>query len=299
MAAEPYHDFYSDADIVSVNRSDSELENGHPFLKSLIDEQIESKHYKIDYRRNSIIKAYMGLVKQIDDQIGRLIEFLEESGLRESTIIVFGADHGDHLGDHWLGEKFLFYESGIRVPLIFNFPDSHNWKAGTRRKELVESIDIIPTFIDLYNGHSFNDRLEGKSLLPLITDSLSAEWRDFAVCELNYAFLNFRVSQNIPVVNCYSWMIRTMDWKYIKFIDLPPQLFDLINDPNELNDLGTSAEHQDKIEELDKIWRDWMHGRKLNPTLDYETVESNYRQENYIKMGLLIGFWDESEVPDI
>ena len=64
--------------------------------------------------RERVIPAYMGLIKQIDDQLGRLFAFLEERGLMENTMIVFTSDHGDYLGDHWMGEKDLFHELSVR-----------------------------------------------------------------------------------------------------------------------------------------------------------------------------------------
>ena len=68
--------------------------------------------------------AYMGLIKQIDDQMGVLFRFLDERGLMDKTMIVFTSDHGDYLGDHWMGEKDLFHEPRVRVPLIIYDPDS-------------------------------------------------------------------------------------------------------------------------------------------------------------------------------
>ena len=69
-----------------------------------------------------VIPAYMGLIKQIDDQMGVLFRFLEARGLFDSTMIVFTSDHGDYLGDHWLGEKEMFHEQSVKLPLIVYDP---------------------------------------------------------------------------------------------------------------------------------------------------------------------------------
>ena len=89
----------------------------------------------------------MGLIKQIDDQMGVLFRFLEQRGLFDNTLIVFTSDHGDYLGDHWLGEKEFFHEPSVKIPLIIYDPDR---RRDARRvcDELVEAIDLAPTFLD-------------------------------------------------------------------------------------------------------------------------------------------------------
>jgi arylsulfatase A-like enzyme len=73
-----------------------------------------------------------GLIKQIDDQLGLLFRFMEDRGLLESTLIVFTSDHGDYLGDHWLGEKDLFHEPSVKVPLIICDPSAKPTRARHR-----------------------------------------------------------------------------------------------------------------------------------------------------------------------
>src|SRR4029079_14673238 len=116
-----------------------------------------------------VIPAYMGLIKQIDDQIGVLMRFIEARGLTESTMIVFTSDHGDYLGDHWMGEKDLFHEQSAKIPLIVVDPSSE--AAATRgsvNDALVEAIDLAPTFIEFFGGKVPDHILEGRSLMPLL-----------------------------------------------------------------------------------------------------------------------------------
>ena len=132
----------------------------------------------------------MGLVKQIDDHIGRLLAFLKESGRLDDTLIVFTSDHGDYLGDHWLGEKDLFHDPSVKIPLIVYDPsESANTTRGQVRDELVESIDLIPTFIDILGGKAQPQRLEGRSLLPFLRDEPIDGWRSVAISEYDYAIL--------------------------------------------------------------------------------------------------------------
>ena len=101
----------------------------------------DSQNFQRDEVRETVIPAYMGLVKQIDDHIGRLSAFLKEQGRYDDTLIVFTSDHGDYLGDHWLGEKDLFHEESVRIPLIVRDPDgAADTTRGQRDARLVEAI---------------------------------------------------------------------------------------------------------------------------------------------------------------
>src|SRR4029077_18523003 len=115
--------------------------------------------------------TYQGLIQQIDDHLGRVWETLDRLGRFADTLILFTADHGDFLGDHWLGEKELFYDTVQRVPLIVYDPD-HAADATRRRVEMrfAEGIDLTPTFLDALGIPIAAERIEGTSLLPLIRD---------------------------------------------------------------------------------------------------------------------------------
>ena len=132
-------------------------------------DQRVSRTFARDEVRDEVIPVYMGLIKQIDDQLGLLFAFMEERGLLENTMIVFTSDHGDYLGDHWMGEKDLFHEPSVKVPLIVYDPSSEaDGARGTVCDELVESIDLIPTFLEALGADPAEQshRLEGRSLLP-------------------------------------------------------------------------------------------------------------------------------------
>ena len=91
-----------------------------------------------------MIPAYMGLIKQCDDQLGRLFDYLRESGRSEDTLVVLTSDHGDYLGDHHLGEKGLFHDCSLKVPLIVLDPDpAADEKRGSVCDELVEALSLI------------------------------------------------------------------------------------------------------------------------------------------------------------
>jgi arylsulfatase A-like enzyme len=116
------------------------------------------------------------------------VKYLEETGRMEDTMIVLTSDHGDYLGDHWLGEKDLFHEQSVKVPLIVYDPSPEaDATRGTVCDELVESIDLAATFIEAAGGKVPDHIVEGRSLAPFLRGEKPGEWRDFAVSEYDYS----------------------------------------------------------------------------------------------------------------
>ena len=153
IVPEPYHDMYGFEDVLPANRDEAERENPHPLMQGYYDYRY-SKAFSRDGVREAVIPAYMGLITQIDDQIGRVMQYLDESGQAEDTMIVFTSDHGDYLGDHWLGEKELFHDPSSRIPLIVVDPSKEaDPTRGTVSTSLVEAIDVVPTILDYFDGN--------------------------------------------------------------------------------------------------------------------------------------------------
>ena len=117
IAPEPYASMYGAADVLPAVRSEQERQYAHPVFAAYMDMRY-SRNMSRDEAREKVIPTYMGLIKQIDDQMGVLMQFLEARGLLDTTMIVFTSDHGDYLGDHWMGEKDLFHDQSAKIPLI-------------------------------------------------------------------------------------------------------------------------------------------------------------------------------------
>ena len=129
----------------------------------------------------------MGLIKQCDDQLGVLLDYLERSGRMQNTMIVLTSDHGDYLGDHWLGEKDLFHEQSVKVPMIIYDPRSQaDCTRGMVCDALVEAIDLAPTFVEAAGGKVPDHILEGRSLMPWLHGQ-TPDWRKFAISEYDYS----------------------------------------------------------------------------------------------------------------
>src|SRR5690606_22194191 len=118
-----------------------------------------------------------GLIRQIDDHLGRVLEVLEQTGQADRTLIIFTSDHGDFLGDYGFGEKELFYDVIQRVPLILVDPSSAaDATRGTHDDRFAAAVDIVPTILDALELPAQGHRIEGHSLLPLVRGAAPGNW---------------------------------------------------------------------------------------------------------------------------
>jgi arylsulfatase A-like enzyme len=289
VAPAPYHGLYAQDDVPAPVRAAAEREKPHPVLEGF-QSQAASRNFSDDAKRRHVIPAYMGLVKQLDDQLGVLFDFLTQRGLWDDTLVVFCSDHGDYLGDHWLGEKELFHDAVAAVPMIVVHPDPNARRAAVEDR-LVESIDLVPTFIEALGGTPPWHQLEGRSLMPLLrAERLRTPWREYAISEGDYAFRSFvRERTGQPVDGCRMFMLRSRDWKYIHYENLAPQLFDLREDPMELYDRGADPALAAVREEHAQALFDWLRHRRVHPTVSYREMDGWTAQE--ARIGTRIGVW--------
>jgi arylsulfatase A-like enzyme len=218
----------------------------------------------------------MGLVSQFDAHVGRLVAHLEATGEIERTIIIVTSDHGDYLGDHWLGEKDLFHEEIVRIPLIVVDPrPAADPTRGRDIDALVESIDLAPAFLEWSGGTPEPHRLEGRSLVPVLAGDVPADWRAAAFCDSDFGLRHARRTLGLAPNEARGFMVRSRQWKYVHFERYPPQLFDLEADPSELEDLGRSPapEHAARREELRELLLQWALARRTRVTVSDQAVE--------------------------
>jgi arylsulfatase A-like enzyme len=288
MAPAPFHNMYGRESFAAAIRSENERLDPHPVYRAFMDMDV-SRAFSRDEVRDTVLSPYMGLVSQIDYHVGRVVTFLEESGRIKNTIIVFTSDHGDYLGDHWLGEKELFHEQSVRIPLIAVDPDSSaNRTRGSVNTNLVETIDLVPTFLDALGQKLPSHRLEERSLLPTIRSGQSPS-RSAVFSELDYAFYKARLDLGVGPSDARCYMIRDQRWKYIHFKSYRPQLFDLENDPLEFEDLGNSEAHAGTRAQLyDTLVRRLLDRRNRVAMTDDEVIR---RTDGVRALGVLIGEW--------
>ena len=189
------------------------------------------RYYRWSYYRN---------IEQVDAEIGRLLQALEDFGHAKDTLVVFTSDHGEGMGHHQMVRKSCLYNEAARVPLLFSWP-GHIVKNKTDTFHLASGLDIMPTLCD-YAGIEPPPDMRGISLRSILEgDSVSGH--DFVVTE---------TSSNT------GRMLRTPRYKYITYKDDPvEQLFDMKTDPDEIRNLAASAKHAATRREHRKLLRDW------------------------------------------
>jgi arylsulfatase A-like enzyme len=273
VAPAPYHAMYGPEHVIAANRSEQERLDPHPVVAAFMQHE-ESLNFSRDDVRETVIPTYMGLITQFDAHVGRLVARLEATGEIDNTIIVVTSDHGDYLGDHWLGEKDLFHEEIVRIPLIVVDPRSEAAaRRGTICDALVESIDLAPTFLDWAGGPPEPHRLEGRSIRPLMQQAEPEGWRDAVFCDSDFSLRHARRKLGLGPNEARGFMVRTARWKYVHFERFGPQLFDLEADPNELNDLGRVAQYERVREEMRARLLAWLLGRRTRVTISDETID--------------------------
>ena len=298
IVPEPYASMYGPQDALPVVRSEAERENPHPVYAAMMEHRV-SQTFSRPGVRDTVMPGYMGLIKQIDDQLGRLFAFMEERGLMENTMIVFTSDHGDYLGDHWMGEKDLFHEPVIRCPLIVYDPDPRaDATRGTRCDALVEAVDLAPTFLDVYGGPAVPHVMDGHSLRPWLFGEKPDRWREAVVCEYDFAFQDSRISLDSRPIDSWMRMIFDGRYKYVLFENYRPMLFDLLSDPREVRDLGASAEpeHAAARARLHEALFRWARQPRQRVTVSDAAIESIEVQARIAEGGILIGYWDEDDL---
>ena len=289
----PYHDMYGPDDVIPAVRSNAERMTDHPVYRAWQNHRV-CKAFSRDEVRERVIPAYMGLIKQLDDQMGRLFAYLEETGRMDDTMIVMSSDHGDYLGDHWLGEKDLFHDASARIPLIIYDPRAEaDATRGTTSDALVEGIDLAPTFLELMGGEAKPHILEGRSLVPIL-EGRQTEWRKYAISEYDYATRQSRTELEIDQADARLLMIFDGRWKYILAEGFRPLLFDLENDPDELVDLGTEPEHEGVRAELHEALFAWARQHHTRITRTPQQVDRMAAGGE--PPGIQIGFWNEEEL---
>ena len=183
---------------------------------------------------------YLACVRSMDDNIGRLLDYLKSSGLEKDTVVIYASDQGFFLGEHgWFDKRFM-YEESLRTPLLVRWPGVI--KPGTVSKELVSNLDFAQTFLDIAGAEMPCD-MQGLSLKPLLTGNLNQPWRD-AVYYHYYCYPEYHAVRRHDGV-------RTERYKLIHYYDLQEwELFDLKNDPHEMRSLHFSEKHSRILENL-------------------------------------------------
>lgn len=274
IAPAPYHALYRADQVLPALRAAPGEESDHPVYRAFREHR-ESLNFSREDVRRQVIPTYMGLIRQVDDQLGRLFQHMRASGRWDDTLIVFTSDHGDFLGDHGLGEKEFLLESAVGVPLLIRDPRPEaDATRGRVEEALVQSIDVLPSILEAFAVEPASHRIEGRSLLPFVHGAPPADWRRYAIAEYDYAFqAPARERLGRPIDACRMYMVRSERWKYIAYDGFRAQLFDLASDPGELRDLGADPAHAAVREAHAGMLFDRLRGLKRRTTISNAEID--------------------------
>ncbi|MBT3383570.1 MAG: sulfatase [Prolixibacteraceae bacterium] len=208
-----------------------------PITKDFLGKDLEGDElYLWKYQR--YMRDYLACIRSVDENVGRVLDYLKENGLDENTLVVYTSDQGFYMGEHgWFDKRFM-YEQSLRTPLLMRLPKGYSKKGEIA--ELVQNIDFAPTFLD-FAGVDIPAEIQGKSLKPILSKEKNIEWRD-GIYYHYYEFPNEHAVKR-------HYGIRTDRYKLIHFYnDIDEwELYDLQTDLEEMDNLINSEKHVEII----------------------------------------------------
>jgi arylsulfatase A-like enzyme len=187
------------------------------------------------------IKDYLACIRSVDDNIGRVLDYLEESGLDENTVVMYTSDQGFYLGDHgWFDKRFM-YEPSLRMPFLIRYPGK--LEPGSRNSDIITNIDFAPTILDIA-GLQAPEEVQGKSFLDNLVTGKPGDWRQ----SMYYHYYEFPWWHHVQP----HYGIRNQEYKLIHFyynIDVW-EFFDIQEDPDELVNQIDNPEYAEVIAEM-------------------------------------------------
>jgi arylsulfatase A-like enzyme len=191
------------------------------------------------YRR--YMQDYLGCIAAVDENVGRVLDYLQESGLAENTMVVYTSDQGFYLGDHGWYDKRFMYEESLRMPLLVSYPDKI--ASGSIQDSLVSNLDFASTFLELA-GVEIPVDMQGRSLTGLLEGKNLTDWRE----SIYYHYYEY------PAVHMTKrhYGVRTKRYKLMHFYhDIDAwELYDLEKDPRELNNVYDNPDYSSVVAEL-------------------------------------------------
>ena len=289
----PYHDMFGPNHVPAAVRHAAEREDPHPVYGAYMQNKI-AQAFQREEVRQKVIPAYMGLIKQCDDQLGRLLDHLESTGRLGETMIVLTSDHGDYLGDHWLGEKDLFHDPSVRLPMIVYDPRPEaDGTRGTTCDAMVEAIDLAATFVEAAGGTVPDHIIEGRSLLPWLRGE-TPDWRDYVISEYDYSATPQCVRLGLEPRDARLFMVFDGRYKLMHAEGgFRPMLFDLETDPDEFHDLARAGSHQAEIDRLYGHLAQW--GRRMSQRVTMSEDDIKAMRGRSMRKGILPFLVDGSE----
>jgi arylsulfatase A-like enzyme len=237
---ETFNDDYatrSDAAREATMRIDRDLTKGD--LKAVPPKGLSAAELK-KWKYQRFMRDYLACVASVDDGVGRLLDYLDQSGLAENTVVVYTSDQGFFLGDHnWFDKRFM-YEESLRMPFLVRWPGKI--KAGSTSDDMILNVDFAPTLLDAV-GLKVPADMQGRSFLPLLRGERPKDWQT----SMYYRYYHYPQDHRVQP----HYGVRTAQYKLIYFNKIDQwELFDLRKDPHELKNLYADPAYAETIKTL-------------------------------------------------
>jgi len=233
-----------------------------PKNKAFLEANLKGKELAL-WKYNRYIKDYLRTIKSVDDGVGKILDYLDENGLSENTIVVYTSDQGFYLGEYgWFDKRFM-YEESFRTPILMRYPKEI--ESGTIVDKLIQNLDFAPTFLD-YAGIEIPSDMQGESFRGIVSGERS-EWRD----AIYYTYYEY---PSVHMVKRH-YGVRTNRYKLMHFYyDIDEwEMYDLEKDPHEMQSVYNDPAYAD-VQQM-------MHERLTEMRKKYG--DSNENDQRFLK----------------
>ncbi|MDP9332605.1 MAG: alkaline phosphatase family protein [Actinomycetota bacterium] len=241
LAPAPYDTMFDPQSVPAPVRAASRAEEGaqHPLLGMMIDHPF-LKSPDDDREQRELQATYYGMLAEVDDQIGLLLDWLEATGQADRTLVIFTSDHGENLGDHYMLHKLGWFDQSYHVPLIVRGPGVAD---GGTVDAFTEHVDVLPTLCELL-GADIPLQCDGRALTPWLRGASPDDWRQEAHFEFDFRDPDSPLVEEtfgLTMEECALSVLRDDNGKYVQFSGhpkLPPIFFDLGTDSAQIHDVA-------------------------------------------------------------
>ncbi|WP_027245572.1 alkaline phosphatase family protein [Leisingera daeponensis] len=264
VAPAPYNTMYDPAALPLPQRLDTSEQEGalHPFFDPALRSSTAAGFVEgfpdlepTDDTIRTLRAVYLGLATEVDHHVGRVIQFLKDTGQYDSTMVVITADHGEMLGDRHAWGKMTVYDAAYHTPLIIRMPGNEE-NAGACLTQITESVDVTPTILD-WVGQEIPNAMDGRSLLPLLRGEVPQDWRQYSFSELDFSEplkpTLWQKALGTSPSDSSLGILRDGRFTLVEFAaDLPPMLFDA-EGQGELENVAGRPEHAAELSRLTRL----------------------------------------------
>src|SRR5437762_5942834 len=249
-------------DLKLIPQPDQTPEQRAVFMKAYEDENKKLEESKLEGRERTkwnyqrFVKDYIRCVDAVDENVGRVLDYLDESGLAKNTVVVYTSDQGWYLGEHGWYDKRWMYEESFRTPLLVRWPGKT--KPGSTTDKMVMNLDFAETFLDIA-GVKIPAEMQGASFRPILEGQNPADWRK----SVYYHYYEFPQPHHVHP----HYGVRTERYKLIHFYTIDTwELFDLQKDPHELKSVYKDPAYTQTVADMKKELKRLMEKYKDDGT---------------------------------